>query len=721
MIAASSASAALVSILATMPARSPTTSRSATTSAARRTNDRRDVLDAGGGDRLGEHEVLVGRGEHLQPLARQVHAGPALRAAAALDLGDARRRRSTASTRSEMPPSPMHDPVAGIEVRRAASGSGTVIDVAAARARAGHQADALARRQVDAAVRERAGPDLRARAGRRARRPGGRRAAATSRTAASRCRWSSTGPWLRLSRTTSTPARTIASSRAGSSLAGPSVATIFVRRVTPAYLVARWSSCRSDRGLTPSPADATAGLRAYLDASPSPWHAVRTSAAAARRRPGSPTLDERAAWTDVPDAGYVARGGALIAWRRPPGAGAAARCTSSAPTPTRRACGSSPIPTAARAGWRQLGVEIYGGVLLNSWLDRDLGVAGRLVFADGSDTLVDVAEPIARVPQLAIHLDRDVNERGLVLDRQAHMTPVWATAIDDPVRASGSPSGPAAPSRRGGSCACTTSSRPPCSAPTARCWPAGGSTTWCRAGRRRRRSSPPSRPSHVAMIALFDHEEVGSASTTGASGPFLATVLERLHDAAGGGARRAPPLPRRVELRVGRQRPRRAPELPRAPRPRPRARSSTTARRSSSTPTSATPRRPTPRCCSGGRASDAGVPLQTFVSRNNMPCGSTIGPLTATRLGIATVDVGVPQLSMHSAREVCGAADPAWLAAALTSYLTAADPSECCGARVLRSGNRRPHSDAHTRMGSAVDAALGLVEQLLQRRVQLGR
>jgi len=73
------------------------------------------------------------------------------------------------------------------------------------------------------------------------------------------------------------------------------------------------------------------------------------------------------------------------------------------------------------------------------------------------------------------------------------------------------------------------------------------------------------------------------------------------------------------------------------------------------------------RACAAAR-----VPMQTFVSRNNMPCGSTIGPITATRLGIATVDVGVPQLSMHSARELCGAEDPLHLAAALRAYFAGA-------------------------------------------------
>jgi len=176
---------------------------------------------------------------------------------------------------------------------------------------------------------------------------------------------------------------------------------------------------------------------------------------------------------------------------------------------------------------------------------------------------------------------------------------------------------------------------------------------------------------HVAMIALFDHEEVGSASTTGAAGPFLETVLERLLTAGGGGRddlHRAlagsscvsadnahavhPNYPERHDPDHG-------PIVNQGPALKINANQ----RYATSADTAVLFQQACER---------AGVPHQLFVSRNNVPCGSTIGPLTATRLGIATVDVGIPQLSMHSARELCGTADPPWLAAALTAYLTAA-------------------------------------------------
>ena len=86
-----------------------------------------------------------------------------------------------------------------------------------------------------------------------------------------------------------------------------------------------------------------------------------------------------------------------------------------------------PRPDTGRAGWRQLGVEVYGGVLLNSWLDRDLGLSGRIAVRDGaraSTILVKVDRPLLRVPQLAIHLDREVNQ-GLTLNPQTQLVPVW--------------------------------------------------------------------------------------------------------------------------------------------------------------------------------------------------------------------------------------------------------------------------------------------------------
>jgi len=172
----------------------------------------------------------------------------------------------------------------------------------------------------------------------------------------------------------------------------------------------------------------------------------------------------------------------------------------------------------------------------------------------------------------------------------------------------------------------------------------------------------------VLVLAAFDHEEVGSASTTGAAGPILEDVLARTAAALGADL----DATRRMYARstcvsadaahsvhpnyVGKHDPGHHPLIGAGPVVKINANQ----RYASDAETVARWRR----AC---RA--AGVPSQDFVSNNAMPCGSTIGPITATRLGIPTVDVGVPLLGMHSARELAGVQDQLWFAEALEAYL----------------------------------------------------
>lgn len=410
-------------------------------------------------------------------------------------------------------------------------------------------------------------------------------------------------------------------------------------------------------------------LIAFLDASPSPWHAAASSVQRLVAA-GFTQLALDTPWRQLPARGFVQRGAAIVAWSGSPDSGPAPLRIVGAHTdsPCLRV---KPLPDGGGYGWKQLAVEVYGGALLNSWLDRDLGVAGRLVAHDGSATLVLVDEAVARVPQLAIHLDRDITERGLILDKQVHLAPVWGIGAPSPgefaawiAAQAGLPPdtiatwdlclfdrtkaqvlGPAgdllAAGRLDNQLSCWAATVALCAAPT---------PTDCR-----------------AVIALFDHEEVGSESTSGAAGPLLEHVLERL--ALASGADRSqflaqlaasscisadnahsvhPNYPERHE-------PGHRPLVNRGPA----IKLNSNQRYATSADTAAMVQRV---------FDAAGVPWQTFVSRNNMPCGSTIGPITATRLGIDTVDVGVPQLSMHSARELCGTHDPIYLASALQAY-----------------------------------------------------
>jgi aspartyl aminopeptidase len=413
-------------------------------------------------------------------------------------------------------------------------------------------------------------------------------------------------------------------------------------------------------------------LLAFLDSSPSPYHAVATAAARLEGHDWSAVrVDD--AWPAT-GRNYLAVGGALVAWNRPE----AAR-----PSSPLRIIGAhtdspnlrvKPRPDTGSVGWRQLAVEIYGGALLNSWLDRDLGLSGRVVLADGSMHLLHVDEAIARVPQLAIHLDREVNERGVILDKQLHLAPVWGlgpategefvdwAAHRLSVRASDVRSWdvmfhdrtPAALLGREREFIASGRLDNLCS-----CWSAIEALI--------NRVSPGAAPTtdSTDIVVLFDHEEVGSESTTGAAGPLLMNVVHRLIGDSADDRHQALASSMCVSADMAHAVHPNYPERHEpAHRPMPNGGPVIKVNSNQRYATDAITHAAFRRACD-----EAGVPSQVFVSRNSMPCGSTIGPITATRLGIPTVDVGCAQLSMHSARELCGAADPDMMAAAMTAFL----------------------------------------------------
>src|SRR5215472_739871 len=182
-----------------------------------------------------------------------------------------------------------------------------------------------------------------------------------------------------------------------------------------------------------TPRDTALDLIAFLDASPSPYHA----AAEALRRltaAGFAEVPRAGVWPAGPGRHVVMDGGSLFAWIVPEGSPPDAPFRllgAHTDSPTLRV---KPRPDTGQAGLRQLGVEVYGGALLNSWLDRDLGLAGRVVVRtpEGPQVrLVRIHRSVLRVPQLTIHLDRDMRESGLKLDPQQHLVPIWSLGPPD--------------------------------------------------------------------------------------------------------------------------------------------------------------------------------------------------------------------------------------------------------------------------------------------------
>ncbi|MFF7854495.1 M18 family aminopeptidase [Streptomyces sp. NPDC007904] len=419
----------------------------------------------------------------------------------------------------------------------------------------------------------------------------------------------------------------------------------------------------------------TDDLMTFLGASPTPYHAV-ANAAGRLEKAGFRQVAETDAWDGTSGGRYVLRGGAIVAWYVPEGAAAHTPFRivgAHTDSPNLRV---KPRPDSGAHGWRQVAVEIYGGPLLNSWLDRDLGLAGRLTLRDGSTRLVNVDRPLLRVPQLAIHLDRSVNADGLKLDKQRHMQPVWG--MGDSVRdgdliafleeTAGIPAGQVT-----GWDLMVHSVEPPAYLGRDQELVAGPrmdnllsvhAGTAALAAVAARGSDLP----YIPVLAAFDHEENGSQSDTGADGPLLGTVLERSVFARGGSYEdRARAFAGTVCLSsdtghavhpnyAERHDPTHHPRVDGGPILKVNVNNRYATDGSG-------------RAVFAAACEKAGVPFQSFVSNNSMPCGTTIGPITAARHGIRTVDIGVAILSMHSARELCGVKDPFLLANALVAFL----------------------------------------------------
>jgi aspartyl aminopeptidase len=416
-------------------------------------------------------------------------------------------------------------------------------------------------------------------------------------------------------------------------------------------------------------------LGAYVSASPSSFHA----AAEGGRRleaAGFTRLFEDRTFPSEPGSYYVLRDGALIGWTVPADATAVTGFSILGAHTDSPSFKLKPRPTTGRYGWLQAGVEVYGGPLLNSWLDRELALAGRVVTSDGAEHLVATG-PLLRFPQLAIHLDRAVND-GLALDKQQHMNPVWGLGEPREADLLGLVAAAAGidPAAIGGFDLVVADTQAP------RVFGADGA--FFASGRLDNLTSvhaglvalieaagagPEADGRPIAVLAAFDHEEVGSASRSGASGPFLEDILLRISAALGAGLEerlRALAASFCISADAGhavhpnyaeRHDPANHPVLNGGPLLKINANQ----RYTTDAPGAAH---------WAVLCEEAGVPYQEFVSNNSVPCGSTIGPLTATRLGIRTVDVGTPLLSMHSAREMCGVQDPERLTRVVSRFFT---------------------------------------------------
>ena len=421
------------------------------------------------------------------------------------------------------------------------------------------------------------------------------------------------------------------------------------------------------------PADLNQGLIDFLKASPTPFHATRTLAQALRAA-GFEALDERDAWAVKPGGRYyVTRNdSSLVALRlgSRPLEGAGMRLVGAhTDSPCLRV---KPQPELQRQGFWQLGVEVYGGALLAPWFDRDLSLAGRVTFSrDGriESRLIDFKAPIAVIPNLAIHLNREANQgwainpqnelppllaqlagqeapdfRALLADQLAREHGLVADVVLDYVLSFYDTQAAAVIGLNGDFIAGARLDN----------------LLSCFAGLQALLATD---TDETCVLVCTDHEEVGSTSCCGADGPFLEQVLAR---ALPGGEAFVRIVNRSLLISADNAHavhPNYADKHDANHGPKlnagPVIKVNSNQRYATSSETAGFFRH----LCLAEE-----VPVQSFVTRSDLGCGSTIGPITASRLGVRTVDIGLPTFAMHSIRELAGSQDLAHLVKVLAAF-----------------------------------------------------
>jgi len=414
----------------------------------------------------------------------------------------------------------------------------------------------------------------------------------------------------------------------------------------------------------------------FIDASPSPWHVV-SSVEARLLAQGFTRLEEGERWQLAP-AGryYVVRGGAsMIAFvlgSQSPAEAGFRIVGAHTDSPGLRL---KPKATLTGDGVTRLGVEVYGGPILATFTDRDLSLAGRVVLrtAAGQETrMLRFERPLVRLPNLAIHMNRDVNEQGLKLNKQTEL-PLILGQLREGDDAEAQLRKLLADAVQADAADLLGWDLTVYDVQKGCLW--GANEEFIASRQLDNLASTyaaltaliaTKQPTATCVTAFFDHEEIGSESATGAGGSFAIDVLTRIS----------------LQAELDEEDRRRAmarsffisadmahaynPNFPAAYEPNhkvmvnggPVIKTNVNQRYTTNAETAAR---------FMGFCEKAGVPYQQYAHRSDLGCGSTIGPVVAAQLGVASVDVGSPMWAMHSARESAGVHDHAYMIAALAA------------------------------------------------------